>query len=347
MRGGALVGAAVAALCLVVLVTSPAAAAGGDVVLDTTVNGARLSSASSSHPVRLDPAGPATISLRVTNGGRSTIAVRSLSFAGEVIGLTFFAYQTSVLLSVPPGQTGTLQFPLDLSGLDGQATGLMPASMTVYDRSHNRLASEATVVDVRGSIRSVYGLFGLGIAILTAFILVSLLTALARQRLPDNRWRRALRFVPLGAGVALVAAFTLSVARLFVPTVAHVLPVLAVAVAVTFGIGYLTPAPGGGTPEAPVEPDEEDEAEAAREPAAVEHHTIGHAVATGTRGATGTAARARRPRPSTGAVTRGPSTGMPSRTGTPSGDSADETPRPGTGRVARSSTRSTRRTPPP
>jgi hypothetical protein len=305
----------------------PETAAAGGVVVEAGIDGVQLASASGSHPVRLDPGRAATISLRVRNGGRSPIAVSTVDFSGAVIGLTFFDYQTSVQLSVQPGQAGEVQFPLDLSGLDGQATGLMPAAMTLLDRSHHRLARTGTVVDVRGSLLSVYGLFGLAVALLTAAILASLLLALARHRLPDNRWRGAVRFVPLGVGVALFAAFTLSAARLFVPTVAAVVPILAVAMAVTFGLGYLAPAQGRAADPEPAVADAVDVERGSQPEAMVaEHETVGLRAAPRTRG----------PRAPTEPGTRGTGTG------------AGGTAATGTRRAARSpSTRSTRRTPPP
>jgi len=113
----------------------------------------------------------------------------------------------------------------------------------VLDGQHDVLAQQTGVVDVRGSLRSVYGLFGLGVAFLTVLSLVGALMGLARQRLPDNRWRRGLRFLTPGLGFGLVINFTLSALRVFVPDTGRWLVIVAACALISFALGYLTPDP--------------------------------------------------------------------------------------------------------
>ena len=66
----------------------------------------------------------------------------------------FFAYDTSVGLDVPAGTSDSTSFVLDLAGLDGQATGLMPGSVKLLDAGRHEIASQSIVTDVRGSLWS-------------------------------------------------------------------------------------------------------------------------------------------------------------------------------------------------
>jgi hypothetical protein len=105
------------------------------------------------------------------------------------------------------------------------------------------LAQENGVTDVRGSLRSVYGLFGLGVAFLTALSFLGALVGLARHRLPQNRWRRGLRFLTPGLGLGLVINFTLSATRVFVPEIGRWLAITFTCAVLFFVLGYLTPTP--------------------------------------------------------------------------------------------------------
>lgn len=231
-----------------------AAAAADPVTVQASVGGQPLAQSSGNHPTRLDPATPTTVSVRVTNGGTSPVSVRTVRLDGRVVGLTFFAYDTAVRLDVAPGKTETLRFPLDLTGLDGQATGLLPGSLKLLDAKRHVLASQTYVADVRGSLWSVYGLFGLALVVLTALSFAGLLFALARHRLPTNRLQRGLRFLATGIGVGLVVTFFLSAVRLFVPQPGGWLLFAVVFALVFFAVGYLAP-----TPDEPGEEDDIDE----------------------------------------------------------------------------------------
>ncbi len=62
-------------------------------------------------------------------------------------------------------------------------------------------------------------------------------------RLPLNRWRRGLRLLTPGIGLGLVLVFTLSVARVWVPTTERWITVAAAFAVGFFILGYLTPTP--------------------------------------------------------------------------------------------------------
>ena len=244
--------AVLAAVAAAWMTVSPAGAATGAVGVETVIDGRPATEATELHPMRLDPRRPITLELRVTNGGAVPVEVATVRLQGQVIALTFFAYDTSVGVVVPPGGIETRTFVIDLIGLGGQATGLIEGSVAILDGERRSLASQAFVVDVRGSLWSVYGAFGLAVAILTLVSLAGALVALASSQLPDNRWRRGLRFLTPGLGLGLVVVFTLSAVRAFVPRAGRWAPILLVSGVVLFALGYLTPSPDD-------EDDEDDE----------------------------------------------------------------------------------------
>jgi hypothetical protein len=228
------------AMMALLTVTMPAdAAAGDDLKLEVRVDDQRLAA----ERFRLDPDGPADIALRVRNNGDREVDVRTVRLTGTALGLTFFAYDTSVALTVPPGETATQRFSLDLTDLDGQVTGLLPARVALLDPERRVLAEQRSTADVEGSLVSVYGVFGIAVLLMTALSWGAALYALGRQRLPANRWRRALRFLPAGVGSGLTAVITLSVLRLVAPSPIAEIPLVLAAAAVAFALGYLTPNP--------------------------------------------------------------------------------------------------------
>ncbi|RZL84959.1 MAG: hypothetical protein EOP32_01545 [Rhodococcus sp. (in: high G+C Gram-positive bacteria)] len=207
------------------------------------INGQDAAFADQQHPIRLDPANPAQVALTVTNNTAEPVDVAGVDFSGHVVGLSFFAFHTSVGLTVAPGETGTLDFSLELSELESQATGLINGTLTVKNDAGNVVADIATVIDVRGSLISVYGLFGLALALLTVLALVDAALAIARNGLPLNRWRRGMRLLTPGLGIGLVLVFTLSATRVWVPTTERWLVVAAGFAVGFFILGYLTPTP--------------------------------------------------------------------------------------------------------
>lgn len=236
---------AVLAVLLAAVFISPASAAAesGTVTMSATVNGTDVGAASRGEPLLLVPGESVEVVVEVTNHGATAVELRRVELSGRVLGLTFFNYATAVQLTVPAGATDTLRYRLDLLGLDGQATGLIAGELTVADAAGETVASTATVTDVRGSLLSVYGLFGIALVVLTALALLDAALALAKHRLSENRWKRGLRLLAPGVGIGLVIAFTASVARLWVPDTGLWLVVAGLTAAVFFALGYFSPTP--------------------------------------------------------------------------------------------------------
>jgi hypothetical protein len=223
---------------------SPApAAASGAVALNASINRTNLAEATEAQPVAIVPGRPITIAFVTHNGTSQSVLVGSVNLEGRVAGLTFFSFDTLVRFDVPAGQSKSLAYVLDTASLKGQATGLVPTSLTLSTPSGRLIVSEPFVSDIKGSVISVYGLFGLGVLVLTALGLVEALLALAHGRLPVNRWRRGTRFLIPGLGVGAILVFTLSAFNKWLPSNGHWLVILAIFGGAGFVIGYLTPTP--------------------------------------------------------------------------------------------------------
>jgi hypothetical protein len=233
-------GAGLLLLCGIFLGSTQAfAAPAGEVTIDATVDGKPVGVGQ----LLLDPVGSARISVTVHNGTDTVRHVKTVRVAGSALALTFFAYDTTLPFDVPAKQSVTRAFMLDLADLGSQAIGLLPADVSVIDANRDVIAEVQATGDVRGSLWSVYGVFGLAVLVLTALSWAGALFALARHRLPANRWQRAMRFLPAGIGTGLVAVISLSVLRLMAPSPAAEIPFILVAAAVALLLGYLTPHP--------------------------------------------------------------------------------------------------------
>lgn len=257
-------------VAIILLTVSAMASASGEVEFEARIEGRDVSKSSDVSPIVLNPKGSPVLRVRVENNGDRTINVRTVRLAGNVIGLTFFAYDTTVRMRVTPGETEERQFEMDLVGLTGQAVGLIPSSVELLDEDRNVLASESLVVDVRGSLRSVYGIFGLAIVAFTLAALASALVKLARHTLPPNRWKRGVRFATPGLGAGLTAVFTLSALRIFAPLADKWIPLVVGGAVVGFVIGYLTPSPVSEEEEEEEEDEEYEDLDAATRPTITE-----------------------------------------------------------------------------
>jgi hypothetical protein len=132
---------------------------------------------------------------------------------------------------------------VDLYDLHGQASGYLPARVTLLGNNHEALDSSGLAVDVRGSALSLYGVFGITMALVTLVVLGMLLIGLARQQLPANRWNRSLRFLVPGVGIGITLTFTLSAFRVATPNPMLWLALIVGCGLVAFALGYLSPAP--------------------------------------------------------------------------------------------------------
>lgn len=240
---------AAAAVALIVLALAPPAQGAASVEMSARVNGVDISKATESHPIKLDPKQAATLELTIRNNGSDAIVVRTVRIDGRVLGLTFFAYDTTINTRVNGHSTENRNYSLDLTGLDGQATGLIPSRVVLLDASRHTIADESGVIDVRGSLKSVYGFFGFAVAVVTGVSIAGTLLALARGRLHRNRLRRGLRFMVPGLGVGLVLVFSLSAFRVLAPLSSRWVPFVVGSAVLFFLIGYLTPTPDTGDDE--------------------------------------------------------------------------------------------------
>lgn len=205
------------------------------------INDRPIDTITASRPLRLESGREATIRLTVTNRGDGEAVVRSVRLYGRVMGLMFYVYDTRVDLRVPSGGAADREFSVDMAELGKQATGLLVSRLSLLDERREVLASRAFPVDVRGSLLSVYGVFGLAVAGTTILLLVGALLRLASHRLSPNRWSRGVRFGVPGLGAGLTLTFTLSALRFLAPDPSTWVPFVLVGGLVGFVIGYLTP----------------------------------------------------------------------------------------------------------
>jgi hypothetical protein len=236
---------------MAMLALTPSAAAGDHADATVTVDGRDADGIDVDEPLELDAEQPVVVGVAVTNTGDEPLVVRSVRLRSEVFGLTFLAYETRVDMQVAPGETAERSFQLELLGLKGQATGLLPARIELLDAERNATATAPLAIDVQGSRLSVYGVFGLVIAAVTALGLARALVRLARGTLPANRWTRGVQFGAPGVGVGLVATITLSALRVFSPAPGLWITLVLACGGALFALGYLSPAPDA---------DEDDEA---------------------------------------------------------------------------------------
>jgi hypothetical protein len=227
---------------------------GEELRFSATVDGRSLEDVDPNEALRLQGEQETLVSVTVDNRGDEEIFVRSIRLDGKVMGLTFFSYETRVDLRVPPGETGEREFAFDLIDLGSQANGLLPARMALLDGERQTLAGQSFPADVRGSLLSIYGVFGLAVAAITAVLLIAAIVRLATHRLSPNRWRRGIRFGVPGLGLGLTLTFTLSTLRVLTPSPSGWVTLVVIFGAALFIIGFCTP-----TPEAGDEDDDEDD----------------------------------------------------------------------------------------
>jgi hypothetical protein len=221
--------------------TLVAAAQPAGLTWSATINGRTVADVDSNEPLVLAGDGSTPIQLNLTNSGSAAIKVRSVRLEGRVMGMTFFRYTTRLDIVLAPGATTERRFDLDLDDLTGQAVGLIPAKFQLLDDRRTVVVEDSLPVHVRGSLTSVYGVFGLAVAGITAVLLISLLIALSQRKLPSNRWQRAVLFLAAGTGLGLTLTFTLSATRLLTPGASAWVSLVAIFGAGAFLLGYVLP----------------------------------------------------------------------------------------------------------
>jgi hypothetical protein len=221
-------------------VAAARAASGGGVDLAVTVAGQPLGGSD----LTLDAGSVVRVVIGVQNRTRSDIPVDSVRLSGTVLGLTFFDYDTRVRTTVPARGSANWTVDLDIRDLDARATGLVPVEVAIRDTDLQTVARARGTANVRGSLFSIYGLFGLGLLVLMGLLWAVALLPLGRHAAPATWWQRGLRFVPAGCAVGLFGIFALSVTRLVSPTIGIDVALTLVAAAACFAVGALLPGVG-------------------------------------------------------------------------------------------------------
>jgi hypothetical protein len=234
------------------LASTPGAQASSAIDMRATLGGRPATSIDDNNPLRLQTDQTIPVNVVVSNHTHNPVVVHSVRLEGKVIGLTFFSYETVVDMRVPAGGTAAQSLSLDLVDLSHQASGLLPARIELLSTNRSVMATQSFPVHVLGGGWSVYALFSLAVALLTAVGLARTLWLLATHRLDDNRWKRGLRFCAVGVGVGLTLTFSLSAAAALVPSARDWLGFVVICGALFFVLGEITPrrtASGGAEPQ--------------------------------------------------------------------------------------------------
>lgn len=233
---------AVALIAMATVLSGPAAVAQPEsaesLTASATIDGHDVALAATDRPLTLNPNKRVDCVVNVTNHGQNPVEILDVQLVGRVLGLTFFSYETTIDVTVEPGASNTLQYQLDFTDLKRQAIGLMGSELVIRDQDRHAVVVVPTVTDVRGSLLSVYGVFGIAMLALTVLALVDAAIAIARRKGPVNRFSRALRLLTPGIGIGLVLAYTASVVRWWVPRTGLWLLVAGITAALFFALGY-------------------------------------------------------------------------------------------------------------
>ncbi|MGB7424744.1 MAG: hypothetical protein WA903_07565, partial [Ornithinimicrobium sp.] len=230
-----------------------------------TINERSVDDINSNEPLRLVPADGAFVEIELANPGETVVTVRNVRLDGQVMGLTMYNYTTRVDIEMPPDSITLRRIELDLLDLSEQAVGLIPSRVQLLDDDRSVLLEESFPADVRGSANSVYGVFALAVAGITAVLLGTLLWAIVRHRLPRNRWQRAMHFVPVGVGIGFVLTFTLSATRQLAPSAGSWVTLVFICGAVALAVGYFLPLGGTDDVAADGQDDEQGDVDAEEE----------------------------------------------------------------------------------
>lgn len=236
-------GIALAVVILLSYVAGAAATGSNGTALTASIDGQPLRESSETRPIVLDPRKPSTLHIEVSNDAESSVVGHQVRLVARSIGIKFFSYDYTLASDfvVDARATKAIDVPLDLGSLPGQVLGLLPGEVTLLDGAGATLASEELTIDARGSLKSLYGVVGLALGVITALTFLMAVIALARHRLSPHRMNRGLRFMVPGIGLGLTLVFTLSMLRVFVPQPGRCLRIVVVSALVLFALGFLTP----------------------------------------------------------------------------------------------------------
>lgn len=213
--------------------------------VDAAIDGRSIADAGPSSPLRLDPREESTLSLTMTNRSDRTIEVRRVRLEGELLSLNFLTYDVRVLAAVAPGETRTVQIPLDFFDLERQASGYLRAFVRVYDADDRRVSDDGFALDIRGDATSTMTLFAAGLFLVTALLVALNVRDMRRRTMPEQRFARAMRFFVPGLGLGLLLSVAFSILRIFPLPATSWAPLTVLPALAGFAIGYaLVPGPG-------------------------------------------------------------------------------------------------------
>lgn len=236
-----LAGTVVLALVLVVAFGAAPAAAESPLQVEAALDGRLVSSTGANDPVELGDRRAALVRVALTNHSDETVRVASVKLSASALGVTFVAYDAVVLVDVRPDERRVVSFLLPIADIGDQATGLLPATINVYDASGGLLGEQRFTADIQGSATSTYARFGWVLVVFTLVTIGIDLWLAASRRLPPNRFLRGVRFAIPGVGFGLTLCFALSYLGVLAPY-PEVWPILVAIPGVGFFLlGLLSP----------------------------------------------------------------------------------------------------------
>jgi hypothetical protein len=241
-RGRAACAASVLVFAILVA-GAPGAAALPLLQMRAEVNGRVARDRAGEQPIRLEPKHIVPLHIVVKNVGDEPADIQHVRLDGEALGLQFLTYDVNVDERIPPGRTRVLDVPLDLYDVAGQATGYLPAAISLYDGKRNKVAEQKFVVDVRGNGTSTLGIFAIALLALAILSVGTLVYKTVRRQLPRNRAVRGLQFMLAGSAVGLTLALGLPILRFTAIQPDGWIPLALGPMAIGFAIGYLAPGP--------------------------------------------------------------------------------------------------------
>jgi hypothetical protein len=213
--------------------------------VEAAIDGRSIADAGPSSPLRLDPREESTLSLTMTNRSDRTVEVRRVRLEGELLSLNFLTYDVRALAAVAPGETRTVQIPLDFFDLERQASGYLRAFVRVYDADDRRVSDDGFALDIRGDATSTMTMFAVGLFLVTALLIALNVRDLRRRTMPEQRFARGMRFLVPGLGLGLLLSVAFSILRIFPLPATSWAPLTLLPALAGFAIGYaLVPGPG-------------------------------------------------------------------------------------------------------
>ena len=245
---------ALAALTLLAAMTTrPAGAQTGDVTFEAVFGDVSLDDVDDSDPLRVDSNEIIDLELTVTNGTDETVEVGQIRIESKLLSFTFLTQALRTDVTVGPGESETVELPVDFVGVEGQASGYFRAEMRLLDPDGSTLAGRDFTLDIRGDAFAAANTVFYILIAFAAVVVVRNVLAIVRRRLDVNRLVRAFRLGIVGLQVGVVLVIASSLFRIRAMDGSQWIPLVAIATLIGFVVGYfLTLAPKG------LEEDEDD-----------------------------------------------------------------------------------------